>query len=652
MHPDRETSQSPEQEPALAAPGDAGSRDVGGWTILTTGIWIGAIVGPLEVFARLVRGFIDPRVAELMLRTNRHWTWMVLSADLALFAAMGVLLAITVRIRPSRAHQRTFFVLGLSAALAVLRVFHGLHPIAACVLALGVASSLARLSDSIRGSFRRRILPAWPLLVLAVAGASIYEYRRVERSEARAVARLPKARPGAPNVLFLVLDTVRADALTSYGYERDTTPNLARLAKRGVQFQQARSAAPWTLPSHATMFTGRWPHELNVGRDRAMGREFPTLAESLSARGYRTAGFVGNTHFCSPEFGLARGFTHYEDDPANERISVVEVLQNASLGRAMMSLAGRAGVALTGLQGLRKDAATINTALLKWLDRPAAGDRPFFAFINYIDAHDPYALPAGAQPRFPGGPETPADFRLLAAWAHRPKLDLAPRDLRMARTGYDNCLGYLDDQIGRLLDELERRRVLDDTIVVVTSDHGESFGEHQLFGHGRSLYRPEIHVPLIVAGPASFVPEGRKVREPVSLRSLPSTILGLVDPSPSRAFPGRSLAALWSAGTGPGTDTILSEVSIPDGERFVRSPIPAYQGAMSALVHAGRVYIRNASGREEVYDLDADPAEAYNLAALPHFRDDLKGLRAQREKHFGTLPQPELLAEGDGPVRR
>ena len=117
----------------------------------------------------------------------------------------------------------------------------------------------------------------------------------------------------SPNVLLIVLDTVRADHLSLYGYERPTTPNLERLAKRGIRFDNARATAPWTLPSHASMFTGHWPHELGAKWMTPLRGNLPTLAEYLGAHGYATAGFVANVVYCSQETGLARGFTHYED---------------------------------------------------------------------------------------------------------------------------------------------------------------------------------------------------------------------------------------------------------------------------------------------------------------------------------------------------
>ena len=127
------------------------------------------------------------------------------------------------------------------------------------------------------------------------------------------MANLPQADSGTPNVLLIVMDTVSAQHMSLYGYPRDTTPNLARLARKGVRFQHARSTAPWTLPSHASMFTGRWPHDLSVGYGQPLDASAPTLAESLRDRGYATGGFVANTLYCSAETGLNRGFIHYED---------------------------------------------------------------------------------------------------------------------------------------------------------------------------------------------------------------------------------------------------------------------------------------------------------------------------------------------------
>ena len=175
---------------------------------------------------------------------------------------------------------------------------------------------------------------------------------------------LPPGDP--PNVLLIVMDTVRADRLSLYGYHRPTSPALEALAKGGIRFDEARATAPWTLPSHASMFTGRWPHELDASWRTPLGTKFPTLAEYLGSRGYATAGFVANVEYCSSEFGLDRGFTHYEDyafepmtplrlcflgDVALKGVSRLGWMLSAHLGRNFVSSPKRVdGLADVGLR--------------------------------------------------------------------------------------------------------------------------------------------------------------------------------------------------------------------------------------------------------------------------------------------------------------
>ena len=136
------------------------------------------------------------------------------------------------------------------------------------------------------------------------------------------------------------MDDVRIDDLSVYGYDRETTPNLARLARRAIRFDQARSTAPWTLPSHASMLTGRWPHELSVTVDRPLDATYPTMAEFLAGKGYATAGFVGNTFYCNSWYGLDRGFSHYEDFHDNQVVSVFETIRSSTLGLRLVATAG------------------------------------------------------------------------------------------------------------------------------------------------------------------------------------------------------------------------------------------------------------------------------------------------------------------------
>ena len=245
-----------------------------------------------------------------------------------------------------------------------------------------------------------------------------------------------------------MLDTVRAESLSTYGYSRDTSPNLTKLAQRGVRFDQARSCAAWTLPSHASMFTGRWPYELATHPDHPLDSRYPTLAEVLRDHGYATAGFVGNTYFCNRWFGLDRGFLHYED----VEVCLIEIIRSSDMGRALMSNVAPSIFTRDRPYAYfnRKDAATINHDMLSWLDGQPKG-RPFFAFLNYYDAHDPYIAAEGAPRHFGLRPETAQEVAALRDWLHVDKTKAPSRLLQMAIDGYDDGIAYLDDQIGRLL---------------------------------------------------------------------------------------------------------------------------------------------------------------------------------------------------------
>ena len=249
----------------------------------------------------------------------------------------------------------------------------------------------------------------------------------------------PSPSAAAPNVLLIVLDTVRADHLSLYGYDRPTTPALERWARRGILFSEARATAPWTLASHASLFTGRWPHELGVRWMTPLGTTAPTLAEHFGSRGYATAGFVANLIYCSYDTGLDRGFTHYEDyvlerlmalrtasliDQAVTELSALSGLVDAGPFRSLRAAIGRSFFP----REQRKDAGAINREFVGWLSQRPEPARPFFAFLNYMDAHSPYVLPPGAAHRFGLKPESRDDFQLLNRhWDSIDKLRLAPR---------------------------------------------------------------------------------------------------------------------------------------------------------------------------------------------------------------------------------
>jgi arylsulfatase A-like enzyme len=519
---------------------------------------------------------------------------MVPVAHLGIFLVVGLPLALIGARWPRRASRWAAWALASLGLLSLLLMIQGLVPVAAAALSVGLGRPISRwIADRPRG-FSRLVRLGLPPMLVAVGALGALAYYHVALEESRTVAALPAARPGAPNVLLVVLDTVAADHLALHGYHRDTMPNLSRLARRGVVFEQARSAAPWTLPSHASLFTGRWPHELGkVQAGRALDATFPTLAEFLAGHGYAAAGFVGNTYYCNSWYGLARGFARYEDYlEHNVLVSPAEALRTTALGRSLIRLAGTAYNVRPETVAYMKDADRVNRDFLRWLSGRRA-DRPFFAFLNYVDAHDPYVPPPGFDRHFGLRPESAEDLETIRNW-HTGHACASGRDKALAVDSYDDCLAYLDDRLGHLFDALQVRGLLDETLVVLTADHGEQFGEHGQFGHGRSLYGEETHVPLIVFGPAG-VPEGREVADPVSLRDVAATIADLAGLAADSPFPGRSLARFWGPGTPTETDEpVLSEVNSQANPSRVRHP------RLASLVAEGKVYIRDSEGREVV----------------------------------------------------
>jgi arylsulfatase A-like enzyme len=464
---------------------------------------------------------------------------------------------------------------------------------------------------------------------------------------------LPPA--GSPNVLLIVLDTVRADHLSVYGYARATTPNLELLARRGILFDQARAAAPWTLASHAALFTGRWPREVAARWMCPLRGDVPTLAEYLGSRGYATAGFVGNTYYCAYDSGLDRGFSQYWDYrldwlPALRTVHLVDFVLKAidSLAPALGRSAGNGpdggwlGLALRQFTQIdRKDAGVVNREFLDWLMRRHGRRRPFFAFLNYVDAHAPYTRPPGTAYRFGRAPPTEAAYVFLSTgWVRANKANLPWPVRALAVDAYDNCIASIDDRLGELFGELRQRGVLEQTIVIVTADHGEGFGEHGLYDHGESLYRPEVQVPLLVSLPSGEA-AGRVVDRFVSLRDIPATISELAGSTGKPPFPGRSLARLWRelrSGTGGAEphDLVLSELEAPNPIDPSHGRSPAKQGPLLSLAEGDFVYIYNEHNRkEELFNEREDPGElldrsksASYAAVVGRFRDRLRRLRS------------------------
>ncbi len=621
---------------------DAGENDRGGveprcagmwgsWWLSLLALWFGLVAGLLELLILVIR--VELFEKGFFLR-SRHFLWMVPLSDVLIFGVVGLLMIVPwprVGRAPIGIGIGVLVFLGL---MSQLLQFRGFNFVSCALFSAGVAfQSSRRLASNLRGLaavIRRSGLMASTLagvVALAVLGNAV---GRGGSSGSRTMAA-----PGAPNVLLIVMDTVRADHLSLYGYRRETSPNLARLAARGVRFDLARATAPWTLPSHASMFTGRWPHELGVERLGWLDGRRETLAEHLRSHGYDTAGFVANTFFCGHESGLARGFDTYQDYP----IGPAEVLRSSSVGWLLAQTASRLSGELARLFGgdpgagitlefARKEASTVSTEFLRWLDRKRS--RPFFAFLNYFDAHDPY-LPARGRPNvLESAAKSRADYEMLRDWQKLKKDELSEAQRAVALSAYDECIAALDRELGELFDALERRGILDDTLLIVTADHGEQFGEHGSFGHGFSVYQTEVHVPLMIHFPRK-VPAGHVVHDAVSLRDLPSTVLELAGLDASSPFPGTSLSAFWrerEQACPRGASPPLSELAAPIETASSKPVSFEFRGSLQSVVAGRHVLIRHAGGAQELYDLHVDPAERSNQieSANPDLAERLRRL--------------------------
>ena len=313
------------------------------------------------------------------------------------------------------------------------------------------------------------------------------------------VLQIPREAP-PPNVLLILIDTLRADRLGCYGWERAETPNLDALAGRGVLFSDASSAASWTLPAHASLFASAYPSEHGVWEpSQRLPDPFVTIAEVLRDHGYRTAA-ITDGGYVRARYGMAQGFDHFE--------TVLDRIEE--------------------IVGLAED----------WIEQ--AGE-PWFAFVQTYQVHAPYDPPEEFRERLVrayDGPlpaaVTPSDY----PWGRKSTENtLGPDDERYLQDLYDAEIAYVDRELGKFLDRLRERGALDDTLVIVTSDHGEEFGDHGHFSHGISLYQEQLHVPLILYLPGHFE-GGQLVSHPVHGVDLAPTIAVIAGATPPDSWSG------------------------------------------------------------------------------------------------------------------
>lgn len=542
--------------------------------------------------------------------TGRDLVWMSPLGFLIVLGFPALLFVALAAISPRLAPRGVFVgVFAFLAATGMAILIPGLAEWAIIVLALGVAAQAVRLVwHNPERWFSRFRITGLALAGLVVAlGASSRLWRN--SAEWRWSRSAPAASEGAPDVLLLILDTVRASRLSLYGFARPTSPELVRIAAGATTFDYAMASAPWTLPSHCSLFTGLYPNETTCRWQAPLDDGPATIAEVLRARGYRTAGFIANHFYGTHEMGLARGFTRWEDF----QISLMQIVCSTTLAqtgvlRDFLWPQGEVSrwrwLKRPKLKGDpkplndRKAAPVVNEQFFRWAGADTA--RPYFAVLNYFDAHDPYGAPS--------------------PWDTLFTKESKPAD------EYDRAVAFLDHHVGELVRRLEASGRLDRTVLVILSDHGEQFGEHGLVNHGNSMYLPLLHVPLLIRYPAR-VPAGARIANLVTLRDVPATILDLAGVPNDGSIAGASLVAVPQPENGRRSQAIAQT----EKTEAWWGQAPTRRGSMEAWLDDRLHYIRISTGEEQLFDYRADYEELHDLSKLEPWSDSLAVLRMRVE---------------------
>lgn len=381
-------------------------------------------------------------------------------------------------------------------------------------------------------------------------------------------APLPPGDGGRPDIVLVSVDTLRADHLGSYGYGRTTSPFIDALAAAGVRYSNARSASPWTLPAHTTMLSGLLPSTHHVVEDDLrLAADTPVLAERMRAAGYATAGVV-STLYVSSIYGFERGFDHFEDFGIHGE---KQNLQNEVI------------------------AAGVVDDALAWMRRQEPG-KPVFLFLHFYDVHYQYDPPAPYDTRFDRAPtDTDARYKNYAFHKTR-KGRIDPEQMAHQVAQYDEEIAYVDDQLRRLSDQMAGRP----SVWLVTSDHGEEFGERGSWGHAHTLYQEQLHVPLIVSGPG--IKAGLVYDQAVGTQDIAITLASLV--GQPLAGDGIDLAPSLRGEGAPAAGRLFPA----ETTRFDTNRVSAYQDGL-------RLEWDLQSGKRELYAHDQDPLERQDLLA-------------------------------------
>ena len=432
----------------------------------------------------------------------------------------------------------------------------------------------------------------------------------------------PAATERRMNVLLISIDALRRDHVGCYGYERVGTPNIDRCAASATKFENACSNSPWTLPSMASMITGRYPSICGVEALNRLRPGIPTLAEVLRSEGYRNEAYVTNI-FMHPEYGYGNGFDVYLMNGDRRALYPLR-------GTLIYKWADTGSRALNAKTGRSRDDTTFNrdetVAALKRLGR---GGRPFFIWCHFMDPHNPYTPPRGYVPDYPGIKAGEA-YKLLDELQAKGwdvgDWPVEGRDMEKFAMLYDGEIAYVDENFGRIIDALEEENLADNTAVIVLSDHGEEFHDHGSYGHGHTLYPELIDMVLLTRIPGYEFPASTRNRYVSHVDVMP-TVLAVLGISPPTGLDGRSL---------------LNEESPLDGgagayaERLQRG-----EGKKSVRRDGWQLILNIETGTRELYYLAEDRGATENLAG--------RGLSAENDLYRDI---EWFTAYNDGEVKK
>lgn len=520
------------------------------------------------------------------------------------------------------------------------------------LFAIPVGGLLARLVDwpvtRLVGRLRRgALVPRGVTLALValLSACGAWTAMHFELSGASAAPRYAKLGPrpsgAGPNVVFVTIDTLRADHLGCYGYPRPTSPFLDALAAEGTLCADATAAAAWTKPATGTLLTGLYPSRhgaLYHGSMLHLPEGKQTLAEAFQQRGWVTAGFVANPNL-KKVFAFDRGFDTYYDAPVEDTVTLASIRGTWFGGLLMRLLRHQFN------WNYENDCARMNREVLAWLDANHA--QRFFLYAHYIDPHIPYDPPARYREEF----AQDHGFALFNERKRAVGIDL-----------YDGEIRYSDDALAALVAKLQALGVWENTLLVFTSDHGEEFFEHGVLGHGFSLYQEVVNVPLVFRGPG--VPAGQTLAEPVQIVDLAATVLALAGTGVEEFGDGKSFhRALLAPASPPSAAHFLeSEFGQDDADprAFVFNGVR--QGQWKLVLTEKNQFFppqdpRN--GREALYDLGTDPAERRNLFLEERHQDLVQDLLARLRAHaqflqehgFRDVPPAALTPEIEAGLR-